>query len=45
MLMLDRVRELADEFDILHFHIDQLRFAAQAIIAHGAVGRRVEARA
>src|SRR5438445_12097065 len=23
MLMLDRVRELAEEFDILHFHIDQ----------------------
>ena len=23
MLMLDRVRELADEFGILHFHIDQ----------------------
>src|SRR6478672_462946 len=23
MLMLDRVREQADEFDILHFHIDQ----------------------
>src|SRR4026208_2397874 len=23
MLMLDRVRQLADEFDILHFHIDQ----------------------
>ena len=26
MLMLDRVRELADEFDILHFHIDQFHF-------------------
>src|SRR5690349_20668710 len=26
MLMLDRVRRLADEFDILHFHIDQLHF-------------------
>ena len=23
MLMLDRVHELAEEFDILHFHIDQ----------------------
>src|SRR4029078_10338 len=23
MLMLDRVRECADDFDILHFHIDQ----------------------
>ena len=28
MLMLDRVRELADEFDILHFHIDQFHFPA-----------------
>jgi hypothetical protein len=26
MLMLDRVRGLADEFDILHFHIDQFHF-------------------
>jgi glycosyltransferase involved in cell wall biosynthesis len=26
MLMLDRVRELADDFDILHFHIDQFHF-------------------
>jgi glycosyltransferase involved in cell wall biosynthesis len=26
MLMLDKVRELAEEFDILHFHIDQLHF-------------------
>jgi glycosyltransferase involved in cell wall biosynthesis len=26
MLMLDRVRKLADEFDILHFHIEQLHF-------------------
>ena len=26
MLMLDRVRELAEEFDILHFHIDQFHF-------------------
>jgi glycosyltransferase involved in cell wall biosynthesis len=26
MLMLDRVREAADEFDILHFHIDQFHF-------------------
>jgi glycosyltransferase involved in cell wall biosynthesis len=26
MLMLDRVRRCADEFDILHFHIDQLHF-------------------
>jgi glycosyltransferase involved in cell wall biosynthesis len=26
MLMLDRVRQHADEFDILHFHIDQFQF-------------------
>src|SRR6266853_4295657 len=26
MLMLGRVRELAEEFDILHFHIDQFHF-------------------
>jgi glycosyltransferase involved in cell wall biosynthesis len=26
MLMLDRVRRQADQFDILHFHIDQLHF-------------------
>lgn len=26
MLMLDRVRQLADDFDILHFHIDQFQF-------------------
>ena len=26
MLMLDRVRKLAEEFDILHFHIDQFHF-------------------
>jgi glycosyltransferase involved in cell wall biosynthesis len=26
MLMLDKVRGLAEEFDILHFHIDQLHF-------------------
>jgi glycosyltransferase involved in cell wall biosynthesis len=26
MLMLDRVRRYADEFDVLHFHIDQFHF-------------------
>src|SRR5436190_10004255 len=26
MLMLDRVRKSAEEFDILHFHIDQFHF-------------------
>ena len=36
MLMLDRVRELADEFDILHFHIDQFHFPA--VSADRAIG-------
>ena len=26
MLMLDRVRQCADDFDVLHFHIDQFHF-------------------
>src|SRR5438105_1239688 len=26
MLMLDRVRDLAEDFDLLHFHIDQFQF-------------------
>src|SRR4051812_35922661 len=26
MVMLDRVRQLADDFDVLHFHIDQFHF-------------------
>jgi len=34
MLMLDRVRELADEFDILHFHIDQFHFPLFRLIAY-----------
>jgi glycosyltransferase involved in cell wall biosynthesis len=33
MLMLDRVRERADEFDILHFHIDHLHFPLFRTIA------------
>ena len=37
MLMLDRVRELTDEFDILHFHIDQFHFPLFRPIAHGPV--------
>ena len=37
MLMLDRVRELADEFDILHFHIDQFHFPLFRPIAHRTV--------
>jgi glycosyltransferase involved in cell wall biosynthesis len=37
MLMLDRVRELVDEFDILHFHIDQFHFPLFRPIAHRTV--------
>src|SRR5207237_6933861 len=37
MLMLDRVRENADEFDILHFHIDQFHFPLFRPIAHRTV--------
>jgi glycosyltransferase involved in cell wall biosynthesis len=37
MLMLDRVRELADTFDILHFHIDQFHFPLFRPIAHRTV--------
>jgi glycosyltransferase involved in cell wall biosynthesis len=33
MLMLDRVRKLAEEFDILHFHIDQFHFPIFAQMA------------
>src|SRR6202048_4202534 len=37
MLMLDRVRNLAKEFDILHFHIDQFHFPLFRPIAHRTV--------
>ena len=37
MLMLDRVREHADEFDILHFHIDQFHFPLFRPIANRTV--------
>jgi glycosyltransferase involved in cell wall biosynthesis len=37
MLMLDRVRELADEFDFLHFHIDQFHFPLFRPIANRTV--------
>jgi glycosyltransferase involved in cell wall biosynthesis len=37
MLMLDRVRELADEFDILHFHIDQFHFPLFRTVASRTV--------
>jgi glycosyltransferase involved in cell wall biosynthesis len=34
LLMLDMVRERADEFDVLHFHIDQFHFPIFRPIAH-----------
>lgn len=37
MLMLDRVRQRAAEFDILHFHIDQYQFPLFRPIAHRTV--------
>jgi glycosyltransferase involved in cell wall biosynthesis len=37
MLMLDRVRQMADEFDILHFHIDQFHFPLFRPIANRTV--------
>jgi glycosyltransferase involved in cell wall biosynthesis len=37
MLMLDRVNELADDFDILHFHIDQFHFPLFRPIAQRTV--------
>ena len=37
MLMLDRVRQRADEFDILHFHIDQFQFPLFRPIARRTV--------
>jgi hypothetical protein len=37
MLMLDRVSELADNFDILHFHIDQFHFPLFRPMAHRTV--------
>src|SRR5688572_27911076 len=37
MLMLDRVRECADDFDILHFHIDQFHFPLFLPIAERTV--------
>ena len=37
MLMLDRVRQLAEDFDILHFHIDQFHFPLFAQMADRTV--------
>jgi glycosyltransferase involved in cell wall biosynthesis len=37
MIMLDKVRSMAFEFDILHFHIDQFHFPVFRDIAHRTV--------
>jgi glycosyltransferase involved in cell wall biosynthesis len=37
MLMLDRVRQQADDFDVLHFHIDQFQFPLFRPIARRTV--------
>ena len=37
VLMLDQVRERADEFDVLHFHIDLLHFSAFRDLAHRTI--------
>ncbi len=37
MLMLDRVRQYAEDFDILHFHIDQFHFPLFRHMAHRTV--------
>jgi glycosyltransferase involved in cell wall biosynthesis len=37
MLMLDRIRDAAEDFDILHFHIDQFHFPLFKAMAHRTV--------
>jgi glycosyltransferase involved in cell wall biosynthesis len=37
MIMLDKVRNMASEFDILHFHIDQFHFPVFRDLAHRTV--------
>jgi glycosyltransferase involved in cell wall biosynthesis len=37
MLMLDKVRRMADDFDVLHFHIDQFHFPIFSSLAHRTV--------
>jgi glycosyltransferase involved in cell wall biosynthesis len=37
MIMLDQARERADEFDVLHFHIDYLHYPLFKELAHRAV--------
>jgi glycosyltransferase involved in cell wall biosynthesis len=37
VVMLDRVRRRADEFDIIHFHVDLLQFAAFQHLSHKCV--------
>src|SRR5215207_8066207 len=34
LLMLDEVRRRADEFDIIHFHVDMLQYPLFSSIAH-----------
>src|SRR4029078_5425491 len=34
MIMLDRVRQMASEFDVLHFHIDQFHFPIFHAMSH-----------
>jgi glycosyltransferase involved in cell wall biosynthesis len=37
MLMLDKVRRMASEFDVLHFHIDQFHFPLFRAHSHGTL--------
>jgi glycosyltransferase involved in cell wall biosynthesis len=37
IVMLDRVRRRADEFDVIHFHVDLLQFAAFQDLSHKCV--------
>src|SRR5215471_3126388 len=37
MVMLDKVRSMASEFDVLHFHIDQFHFPIFHAMAHRTV--------
>ena len=37
MIMLDKVRQLADRFDIIHFHIDQFHFPIFCELSHRTV--------
>lgn len=37
MILVDKVRSMASEFDILHFHIDQFHFPLFREMAHRTV--------